>query len=250
MILSSLNEKEDSGKTLSDEEVLHQIPTFLLAGHETTSTSTTWTILSLAEHPEIQKKLRSELLTLDTESPSMEDLNSLPYLDAVVRESLRYHSVVSGTLRVASQDDVIPLEKPFMDKSGNLRDCIPISKGDTIFIPIRWFNRTTSIWGEDAKAFNPDRWKAVPKDTYAIPGVWGNQLTFLGGPRACIGYRFALVEMKALLFFLVRNFEFELAVPAEDITRRPGVVTRPAVKSELSKGNQLPMFIRAAPRDV
>ncbi|KAG8812856.1 hypothetical protein FRC17_001789, partial [Serendipita sp. 399] len=175
LIQSNLEATGDTGKTLTDQEVFHQIPTFLLAGHETTSTATTWTLFSLAQHPEIQNRLRNELLTLHTESPTMEELNSLPYLEAVVRESLRYHSVVTGTLRVATQDDVIPLEKPFVDKSGNLRNGIA----------------TASIWGADAKSF---KWESVSKDSYSIPGVWGNQLTFLGGPRACIGYRFALVE--------------------------------------------------------
>ena len=99
-----------------------------------------------------------------------------------------------------------------------------------------------------------------------MPGVWGHLLTFLGGPHACIGYRFSLVEyvrfiqpflsvmcvltarflirMKALVFTLVRTFEFELAVPVEDIKPSGLFVQRPALRSEPAKGAQLPLIIR------
>ncbi|PVG01510.1 cytochrome P450 [Serendipita vermifera] len=243
LLMSNLDEK---GEKLTDHEVLHQIPTFLLAGHETTSTSTTWGLFSLAIHKPIQDRLRQELRTISTDFPSMEELNSLPYLDAVVREILRYHSVVLGTVRAATEDDVIPLETEFIDRHGKTRNSINVRKGDSIFISIVVVNKSRSIWGEDAKEFNPDRWLSPPKATYSIPGVWGNQLTFLGGPRGCIGFKFAVTEMKALLFALIRNLEFDLAVPEEEIFKRSSIVTRPGVKSEMDKGNQMPLIIRVA----
>ena len=64
------------------------------------------------------------MLTISTETPSMEELNALPYLEHVVREILRYHSVVGGTVRVASQDDIVPLDEPFTDKYGKVHDRI------------------------------------------------------------------------------------------------------------------------------
>jgi cytochrome P450 len=82
-------------------------------------------LFSLATHPEIQDRLRSELLAVSTDSPTMGELDGLPYLDAVVRESLRYHSVVDGSIRVATKDDIIPLEKPFVGKDGKTRDVLP-----------------------------------------------------------------------------------------------------------------------------
>jgi cytochrome P450 len=54
----------------------------------------------------------------------MDELNALPYLDSVVRETLRYHTVVPGTVRIATQEDVIPVEKPYEDRFGNIRNTI------------------------------------------------------------------------------------------------------------------------------
>ncbi|PVG01506.1 cytochrome P450 [Serendipita vermifera] len=244
LIRSNMSEKAER---LTDDEVLNQIPTFLLAGHETTSTSTSWGLLALAAHQPVQTRLRQELRAVQTDSPTMDQLNSLSYLDSVVREILRYDSVVTGAIRVATQDDVIPLEKPFVDRFGNTRDSIRVRKGDSVFVSVIVMNKSKSIWGEDAKEFNPDRWLALPKAAQSNPGVWGNQLTFLGGPRACIGFRFAVTEMKALLFALIRSFEFELAVPLDDIFRRSSIVTRPGVKSEPEKGNQMPLIVHLAP---
>jgi len=229
---------------MSDEDVLAQVPTFLVAGHETTSTATTWALFALTQAPEVQTKLREELLKVPTDNPSMDELSALPYLDTVVRETLRVHSPVPSSVRVAMKDDVIPLNTPFIDKNGLTQHGVRVSKGDTIFIPILAINRSKDIWGEDATVFRPDRWESVPEAAHNIPGIWGNQLSFLGGPRACIGYRFSIVEMKALLFTLIRAFEFELAVPAKDIIAKQSVVQRPIVTSEMEYGNQMPLLVK------
>ncbi|KAG2353762.1 cytochrome P450 [Suillus spraguei] len=229
---------------ISDVDVLAQVPTFLVAGHETTSTATTWALYSLCLRPDIQTKLREELLTVETETPSMDELVALSYLDAVVRETLRLHAPVPSTVRIAMKDDILPVDTPFTDKYGVVQDGIKISKGDPIFIPILAINRSEAIWGADAKEFNPDRWASPPEGASQVPGVWGHLLTFLGGPRACIGYRFSLVEMKALLFTLVRAFEFELAVPASDVGKRSAIVQRPFLRSDPESKSQLPLLIK------
>lgn len=82
------------------------------------STAVTWTLFSLTQNTAVQKKLREELLTIPTDTPSMEQLSDLSYLDAVVREALRIHSPAPSTTREAMKDDLIPLEKPFIDKEG------------------------------------------------------------------------------------------------------------------------------------
>jgi cytochrome P450 len=93
----------------------------MVAGHETTSTGTTWAIFALTQNQAAQRRLRDELRAVLTEAPSMDELNALPYLDAVVRETLRVHAPVSNTSRVAMRDDVIPVGEPFSDRSGEVQ---------------------------------------------------------------------------------------------------------------------------------
>lgn len=88
------------------------------------SNGTTWALYALSLRPDIQAKLRKELFTIQTDNPSMDELNSLPYLDAVIRETLRVHAPVPATIRVAIKDDIVPLGKPFVDKKGRVRDTI------------------------------------------------------------------------------------------------------------------------------
>ncbi|CCM04147.1 uncharacterized protein FIBRA_06309 [Fibroporia radiculosa] len=245
LIKANMSTDIPENQRLSDEDVLAQVPTFLVAGHETTSNATTWCLYALAHAPEIQQKLREELLGVATQNPTMDELNELPYLDAVVRETMRYHAPVSGTIRHSAKDNVIPLATPFVDVNGQVQDVIRIHKGCVILIPILAINKSKELWGEDADEFKPERWiTGVPEAVQHIPGVWGNMLSFLGGPRSCIGYRFSLVEMKALLFALVRGFEYEPAMPAEAITKKMAIVQRPFVRSEMEKGSQLPLMVR------
>jgi len=77
--------------------------------------------------------------------------------------------------------------------------------------------------------------------------VWGGLLTFLGGPRGCIGYRFSLLELKAILATLIDTFEFaERDVGGTPIEGHSQLVTRPYVTGELEKGSQMPLRIRLA----
>ena len=85
------------------------------------STATTWALYALSLHPHIQSKLREELYTLATDAPTMDELNSLHYLDFVVRESLRVHPPVASSLRSATRDEVIPLAIPFTNTKGELQ---------------------------------------------------------------------------------------------------------------------------------
>lgn len=229
---------------LSDEDVLAQVPTFLVAGHETTSNATAWCLYALAGAPDVQARLREELLAWPTDNPTMDELNELPYLDMVVRETMRLHAPVAATIRVAAKDEVVPLGKPYTDRHGQVHDSVTIPKGSPVLIPILAMNRSKELWGEDSFEFKPERWEAIPEPVEHMPGVWSHMMSFLGGPRACIGYRFSLVEMKALVFVLVRAFEFEYAVPTSEITKKQAIVQRPFVKSEMEKGSQLPLIVK------
>ncbi|TFK22666.1 cytochrome P450 [Coprinopsis marcescibilis] len=229
---------------LTDSEVSAQVPTFLAAGHETTSTATAWTMYALSLAPHIQSKLREELLTVGTDNPTMDELNALPYLDAVVRESMRVHAPIASSMRAATQDDAIPLETPFTDRNGIVHDYIEVKKGQSLLIPIAAINVDTSLWGEDAHEFRPERWENLPKAVAGIPGVWGNMLSFLGGPRGCIGWRFSVVETKAIIFTLLRAFEVELGVPADEIIKGSSLVQRPVLRSRPKDGVQMPLIIK------
>ncbi|CEL63636.1 putative cytochrome P450 311a1 OS=Drosophila melanogaster GN=Cyp311a1 PE=2 SV=1 [Rhizoctonia solani AG-1 IB] len=220
LIKSNLAET-DSRQTMSDEEVVGQITTFLSAGHETTSATITWALYALAKYTKVQVKLRDEMQSARLgDAPSMDQLDSLGYLNNFVREVLRIYAVVPMSGREVAHDTVIPVGESFTDLTGTVQTGIRVRKGDSVAIPIISINRAQDVWGEDAMEFNPDRWNNLPEAVKDMPGVWGHILTFLHGPHACIGYRFAVEEIKILLYTLVRVFEFELdpSIEIEDKT--------------------------------
>jgi len=77
-----------------------------------------WALYSLTQNKQVQTRLRQEVSEVSTDNPTIDDLNGLPYLDAVVRETLRLYPPVSGSMRAAKKDDFIPLSKPFTDRKG------------------------------------------------------------------------------------------------------------------------------------
>jgi cytochrome P450 len=243
-LLVHANTVEKEAERITDDDVMAQIPTFLIAGHETTSITMTWALYALTQNKDAQTKLREEVSSLSTDEPSMDDLNGLHYLDFVVRETLRLYPPVPSVTREAMKDDCIPLSKPFTDTKGMVRNEIRIRKGQSVMIPICLINRDKSIWGEDSTEFKPERWANIPDAAASVHGVWSNLLTFIGGPRACIGYRFSLVETKALLFTLIRAFEFELAVPAKDLVVKPVGFQRPILLTDPNNSNQMPLILR------
>jgi len=243
-LLVHANTMEAEAERITDDDVMAQIPTFLIAGHETTSITMTWALYALTQNTDAQTKLRKEVSNLSTDEPSMDDLNGLRYLDFVVRETLRLYSPVPAVTREAMKDDCIPLSKPFTDTKGIVRNEIQIRKGQSVMVPITLINRDKSIWGEDAAEFKPERWANIPDAATSVHGVWSNLLTFSGGPRACIGYRFSLVETKALLFTLIRAFEFDLAVSAKDLGVKPVGFQRPVLLRDPNNSNQMPLILR------
>ncbi|KAJ7458543.1 cytochrome P450 [Mycena latifolia] len=249
LVRANTSKEIPESQRLSDEDVIAQVPTFLVAGHETTSTAVTWALFALSQNVPTQTRLREELLSVSTDNPTMDELNELKYLDCVVRETLRLYAPVPSTSRFAMQDDVVPLGTPVTDSAGTTHEHLRIRKGQMVIVPILALNRDVDIWGPDAMEFIPERWESATPPSNAIPGVWGEMLTFLGGPRSCIGFRFSLVETKALLFSLIRALEVELAVPSADVGRKNSeIVTRPIVRSEPEKGYQLPLLVRPVVR--
>ncbi|KAJ7615793.1 cytochrome P450 [Mycena rosella] len=167
-----------------------------------------------------------------------------PYLENFVKEVLRLRGPVGFTIRETMRDDVIPLCRPCTEKKGRVQYSV-VAKGQTIYVPILGVHCDTELWGADAGEFRPERWDALPQNVNDIPGVYSNLLAFLGGPHNCIGAKFSLAEMKALLFTLVRAFELEMAVPNDDVERTTSPVGKPFVRSEKEKGTQMPLLLKS-----
>ena len=125
----------------------------MFVGSDSTALSVTWTLLLLAIHPQIQDQLRAELRdlprpdNLDDEAvlSHYQGLSAVPLLDKVCRESLRMVPPVHSTIRVATQDDVLP------DSKGG--EGIYIRKGTKVYVPIEGLNMDREIWGKDAWKF-------------------------------------------------------------------------------------------------
>ncbi|KAK0442874.1 cytochrome P450 [Armillaria borealis] len=132
---------------MSEADVLSSL---LLAGHEMMRHVE---IVDYSQHTLmnlVQKKLREELLATSTDTPTVDEMNMLLYLDWVIRETLRVNPPVPLLAHIAGKDDMIPLRQPFKDTRGRLHDSIPIMKGELISIPIMAINRDKSLWGDDA----------------------------------------------------------------------------------------------------
>ncbi|KAF3764976.1 cytochrome P450 [Cryphonectria parasitica EP155] len=214
----------------TDENLVDQLMTFLAAGHETTASSTTWAIYLLCRYPEVQARLRREvrerLPGVDggdaAATISSLDVDRMPYLNAVCSEVLRYYAPVPMTFREAAVDTTI---------QGH-----PVPKGTRIVLSASAVNKELALWGPDARQFNPDRW--LPKydgdKGAAAGGATSNYafMTFLHGPRSCIGSSFARAEFACLLAALVGKMEFELRYPEDGdedkLEIKSGVTSRPA----------------------
>ena len=104
--------------------------------------------------------------------------------------------------RTLNHDDVIPLSEPVRTKSNKLVDSLTIAKGTLIAVSMKSMNRSAAIWGEDSKIFRPSRWLEDAHGQNGIPArareIQGHRhlLTFLDGPRTCLGKNFAVTALK------------------------------------------------------
>ncbi|EPS93813.1 hypothetical protein FOMPIDRAFT_1055630 [Fomitopsis schrenkii] len=212
--LMQANMSANEEDKLPEDELLGQMSTFIFAGMDTTSNALARTLDLLARHQDVQDKLRAEILeAIQEHGPELpyDVLTELPYLDAVCRETLRLHAPVPHLLRKVREDIVMPLSKPIRGLDGTLISEIPVPEGTLILIGILASNRNPDLWGPDAEEWKPERWlnplpEAV-KESH-IPGVYSHLMTFLGGGRACIGFKFSQLEMKVVLVILLAKFTF------------------------------------------
>ncbi|KAL3437292.1 cytochrome P450 [Aspergillus tetrazonus] len=202
----------NSGK-FTDIELIDQMMTFLAAGHETTSSALQWSVYALCKHPNIQTRLRQEirsnLPSISSNDPkpvTAEAVDSLPYLHAFCNEVLRFHPSVPITFRTTTRDTTL---------AGTL-----LPKGTQLTISPEVINHDPELWGPDAHIFNPDRW--IGPGRANTGGASSNYalMTFLHGPRSCIGQGFAKAELACLVAAMVGRFEMELADPEKKLEVR------------------------------
>ncbi|KAF8549103.1 cytochrome P450 [Imleria badia] len=182
-------------------------------------------------------------------------LEAMSYLNAVIKEGLRFHPPLPHSLRIALQDDVLPPSKPIWMNAGEKTKEIVVPKGTEIVASIAAYNRDTDIWGEDARVFKPERWldSGVADKKLPVIDCWPScmhcRLTLCSGTRACLGWRFAVLEIQAFLSTLVGKFEFAMTDRAYRIVRLSSQIMSPMVDGELGRRGQLSLSVSRATQD-
>jgi cytochrome P450 len=234
---------DSSGKGCSDEALRDELLELLITGHETTASSICWALKYLTDNPGIQHLLRNSIYTAfpnasSTAPPSALEINetSLPYLDAVITEVMRYSRTGPVSFRHAVKECrilgyCIPAGTPIILVTAGPADYLPnhpdIPESDRSFT-----SQTTYICKGD-RDFDLD----VPIDQF-VPGRWlqdgefdpnaGLSLPFSAGPRGCFGKKIALLEMRLMLALLVIRFEFpRLEVRLSGYMAKDGLTRRP-----------------------
>lgn len=181
----------DNPNALSEINIRHQILTFLIAGHETTSGALSFALYYLAHNPDIMAAARAEVDEVwGSESPTFQQVPKLRLVRRILDEALRLWPTAPAFAREAREDTVI---------GGNYE----MKKGDWALVLIPGLHRDP-VWGEDTDRFDPDRFLSA--NVRARPGhvykPWGT------GERACIGRQFAIHEAVLVLGTILQRFEF------------------------------------------
>ncbi|XP_070168055.1 cytochrome P450 4C1-like [Polyergus mexicanus] len=198
--------------SLTDLDIKEEVDTFMFAGHDTTAMSMTFALLLLAEHKDIQERVRIEVDTAMQENGgklTMRSLQNLPYLDRCLKESLRLYPTAFFILRDV-QEDV------------KLYSYV-VPAGTILYLNIYGVHRDPNFW-PNPEVFDPDRFlpeRIQNRHPYSY-------LPFSAGPRNCIGQRFGLLEMKAMIAPLVHNFYLEPIDYLKDIRLKFHVLIRPS----------------------
>ncbi len=214
------------GSRPTAEEVRDQLVTFLFAGHETTATALSIACWLLADNSSVRASLERELATVCGDGePGLEDLADLAYTEAVVREAMRLYPPVIGVYREPESPMVL---------SG-----YRVPTGTTLQLSVYGIHRDDRWW-DDPETFRPERWLADDPGDESEPERTDDGRTlesdsdrpeyayfpFGGGPRHCLGMRFAMVELKLALATIARHVEFDRITdslePSVGITLDPG----------------------------
>ena len=198
-ILLSAQNNEVGGRLLSDRQVRDELLTLSLAGQETSAVLLSCIWYLLAQHPQVQVRLETELdACLAGRAPTAADLPRLPYTEMVVKEAMRLYPPAHAVFRSVAEPCTIagyPIEP------------------ETMLILPQWVTHRDSRWFGDADVFRPDRWTtdgAKPLPRYAY-------FPFGGGQRQCLGKGFATTMAVLLLATIGQQFRFSL-LPGELVT--------------------------------
>ncbi|KAK8115464.1 hypothetical protein PG984_011966 [Apiospora sp. TS-2023a] len=214
-ILSRLVETD----SFSDDDLAEQMLTYLVAGHDTTSATLTWVFYLLAKYPLWQAKLRDEVTEADSQLAGKSSvdmtLESLPILNGVINETLRLYPTVPVTTRIAVKDTTL---------GGHL-----IPEGTNLLVSPWLSNRSHEQWGARAEEFDPARWvdaRGRPNNSGGAGNNYG-LLTFLHGPRSCIGKDFAKAELRCILATIVKAFEWSLDMDEKEVIAAGAITIKP-----------------------
>lgn len=196
----------DDGAHMSSRQLRDETMTLLLAGYETTALSLAWTWYLLSQNPAAEDRLHQEIgSVLAGRTPAPDDLDRMPYLNAVISESLRLYPPAFAIGRSSK---------------------VPIDLGgyhfpeDTVFLMSSWVTQRDPRYFPDPLSFRPERWIDAP----APEGF--RYFPFGGGPRRCIGQAFALMEIGLVVATLASRFRFRL-LPGTHVVPEPLVTLRP-----------------------
>ncbi len=203
-----IHAQDEDGSRMTTQQLRDEALTLFLAGHETTASTLSWTWMLLAQNPQVEQKLHSELATvLKGRTPTLDDLPNLPYTNHVITESMRLYPPAWAMARLAVEDHSL--------------GGYPVPKGTGISA-ITWVVHRDPRWYENPEQFLPERWqgdllKKIPRFAYFPFGY---------GPRQCIGNSFALLEAQLVLATIAQHVRFTLIpghpiVPLASITLRP-----------------------------
>jgi cytochrome P450 len=199
-----LTARDDAGKPFSDEVIMGNCLTMLLAGEDTTANTLAWATHHLSMEPHVVEALREEadrVLGKDTVAPDMETAAKLTYAGAVANEAMRLRPVAPFLLLDANQDTVV----------GD----IAVPKGTTLVLLTRL--PVMDVRRFDAPhAFRPDRWlQAAPKENAHDASA---HIPFGSGPRICPGRSLAMLEMRVVLAALFKDFDVVRSPDAAEVT--------------------------------
>lgn len=217
-LLSILLRAERSG-AITMRAVRDELMTMLLAGHDTTALSLTYTWYLLSKNPDAERRLHTELNeTLGGRSPTAADARQLSCTDRVITEAMRLYPPVYTMFR----ETVEPISFARYE--------IPV--GDLLMLP-QWAVHRDSRWYDEPKIFDPDRWTAErragrPRFSY---------FPFGGGSRSCIGRQFSMLEATLILGTIAQNYRLE-RVNEEEIDLQASLTMHPAAPIEMRVKNR------------